>query len=256
MPNRDELYEAAVDLIVREGRGSVSLLQRALGIGYGRAARLVDYMAEDGIVGQYNGSQAREVLLTLEQWEGMGHGGGGGGGDSDKPAAPAPKPAPAAKVPVRPAQRVVRPLPEEEPEEEEEDELPDDDADDEADDEQSEADDFESEEPPFDTTDEAEAESDDLPDEGGADQDEADDESDSFDADDEADDEAADEVDEEDADVEGRPRPGGQVSAAPLSCRKRLRRLLSRAHERTALAKRIGLVFGVHPVAGTTFIDE
>ena len=49
----------------------MSLLQRALGIGYGRAARLIDYMAEDGIVGPYNGSQAREILLTLEQWQGI-----------------------------------------------------------------------------------------------------------------------------------------------------------------------------------------
>ncbi len=69
--DRDELYEAAVDVVVREGRGSVSLLQRTLGIGYGRAARLIDYMAEDGFVGQYNGSQAREVLLTPEQWDEM-----------------------------------------------------------------------------------------------------------------------------------------------------------------------------------------
>ena len=69
--NRDELYEAAVDVVVREGRGSVSLLQRALGIGYGRAARLIYYMAEDGIVGPYNGSQAREILLSLEEWEEM-----------------------------------------------------------------------------------------------------------------------------------------------------------------------------------------
>jgi S-DNA-T family DNA segregation ATPase FtsK/SpoIIIE len=68
---RDELYEAAIDLVVREGRGSVSLLQRALGIGYGRGARLIDFMAEDGIVGAYNGSQAREVLITIEQWEEM-----------------------------------------------------------------------------------------------------------------------------------------------------------------------------------------
>ncbi len=65
---RDELYEAAVDVVVQQGRGSVSLLQRALGIGYGRAARLIDFMAEDGIVGPYNGSQAREVLITPEQW--------------------------------------------------------------------------------------------------------------------------------------------------------------------------------------------
>lgn len=65
---RDELYEQAIDVIVREGRGSVSLLQRALGVGYGRGARLIDFMAEDGIVGDYNGSQAREVLFTPEQW--------------------------------------------------------------------------------------------------------------------------------------------------------------------------------------------
>jgi S-DNA-T family DNA segregation ATPase FtsK/SpoIIIE len=68
LKSRDDLYEAAVEVVVREGRGSVSLLQRALGIGYGRAARLIDFMAEDGIVGSYNGSSAREVLFTPEQW--------------------------------------------------------------------------------------------------------------------------------------------------------------------------------------------
>ncbi len=71
LQNRDDLYEQAVDLVVREGRGSCSLLQRALGVGYGRAARLIDFMAEDGIVGPYNGSQAREVLVSLDQWEAM-----------------------------------------------------------------------------------------------------------------------------------------------------------------------------------------
>lgn len=89
---RDELYEAAVDLVVREGRGSSSLLQRALGIGYGRAARLVDYMAEDGIVGQYNGSQAREVTLSIAEWEAMRDGGAEG------PAAPAATPPRSNKV--------------------------------------------------------------------------------------------------------------------------------------------------------------
>ncbi len=68
---RDELYEAAIDIVVREGRGSVSLLQRALGIGYGRAARLIDFMAEDGFVGQYNGSQAREIIISLADWEAL-----------------------------------------------------------------------------------------------------------------------------------------------------------------------------------------
>ncbi len=66
---RDDMYHQAVEVVIREGRGSVSLLQRCLGIGYGRAARMVDYMAEDGIVGPYNGSKHREVLLTMAQWE-------------------------------------------------------------------------------------------------------------------------------------------------------------------------------------------
>ena len=69
LADRDELYEQAIDVIVREQRGSVSLLQRSLGIGYGRGARLIDYMAEDGIVGEYNGSQAREVLYSPEEWQ-------------------------------------------------------------------------------------------------------------------------------------------------------------------------------------------
>ncbi|MBL8823646.1 MAG: DNA translocase FtsK [Planctomycetia bacterium] len=68
---RDELYPEAVELVIREQRGSVSLLQRALGIGYGRGARLIDFMAEDGFVGPYNGSNAREVLVKHEQWEAM-----------------------------------------------------------------------------------------------------------------------------------------------------------------------------------------
>jgi len=71
LKKRDELYESAIEVVVREGRGSVSLLQRCLGIGYGRAARLIDYMAEDGLVGDYNGSQAREVLLSMTEWERM-----------------------------------------------------------------------------------------------------------------------------------------------------------------------------------------
>ncbi|OYW23934.1 MAG: DNA translocase FtsK [Planctomycetales bacterium 12-60-4] len=67
--DRDDLYDQAVEVVIREGRGSVSLLQRALGVGYGRGARMIDWMAEDGIVGTYNGSQAREVVMTLEEWE-------------------------------------------------------------------------------------------------------------------------------------------------------------------------------------------
>ena len=78
LKKRDDLYEDAVDIVVKEERGSVSLLQRALGIGYGRAARLIDYMEEDEIVGPYNGSKSREVLVSLSQWEAMQK------GDADK----------------------------------------------------------------------------------------------------------------------------------------------------------------------------
>ena len=94
--SRDELYEAAIDCIVREGRGSVSLLQRALGVGYGRGARLIDFMAEDGIVGPYNGSQAREVLITVEQWEEMA-GYAKGSGAPLAPSSPSPPSKPPAK---------------------------------------------------------------------------------------------------------------------------------------------------------------
>ncbi len=107
--DRDELYESAIDLVIREGRGSVSLLQRSLGIGYGRAARLIDFMAEDGIVGPYNGSQAREILVSLEQWEQM---------SNQAPADAAPPGPPDPPRPPRKSNVVVA-----EPEEEEYDEA-------------------------------------------------------------------------------------------------------------------------------------
>jgi len=105
--SRDDLYEAAIDVVVREGRGSVSLLQRSLGIGYGRAARLVDYMAEDGIVGPYNGSQAREVLLSVEQWEQM-H--GQWSGPQPTPSATRPSSTILMSPPARKEVREARPV--------------------------------------------------------------------------------------------------------------------------------------------------
>jgi S-DNA-T family DNA segregation ATPase FtsK/SpoIIIE len=75
LKDRDELYEPAIEVIIREGRGSCSLLQRALGIGYGRAARLIDFMAEDGIVGEFKSGSAREVLYSWEEWETLKNGG-------------------------------------------------------------------------------------------------------------------------------------------------------------------------------------
>ncbi len=66
---RDNLYNDAVRIVLETQRGSVSLLQRRLEIGYSRAAKLIDLMAENGIVGEYKGSQAREVFLSLEEWD-------------------------------------------------------------------------------------------------------------------------------------------------------------------------------------------
>ena len=67
----DPLWDDAVRVILQSKRGSASLLQRALGVGYTRASRLLDMMGEAGIVSDHKGSKAREVLLTLEQWEEM-----------------------------------------------------------------------------------------------------------------------------------------------------------------------------------------
>jgi S-DNA-T family DNA segregation ATPase FtsK/SpoIIIE len=63
---RDELFQEAARLIVRHQQGSVSLLQRRLKVGYSRAARLVDELESAGIVGAYDGSKAREVLVESE----------------------------------------------------------------------------------------------------------------------------------------------------------------------------------------------
>jgi S-DNA-T family DNA segregation ATPase FtsK/SpoIIIE len=68
---RDPLFDDAVRIILESKRGSVSLLQRRLTIGYSRASRLIDQMAAAGIVGDYKGSQAREVVMTLEEWDAM-----------------------------------------------------------------------------------------------------------------------------------------------------------------------------------------
>ncbi len=68
---KDPLFDQAVEIVLQTKRGSVSLLQRRLTIGYGRASRLIEQMAEAGIIGQYKGSQAREVMISLEDWEAM-----------------------------------------------------------------------------------------------------------------------------------------------------------------------------------------
>ena len=71
----DELLFDAVDVIFETKQASVSMLQRRLKLGYARAARIVDEMEEKGIVGPFQGSKPREILLTKEQWEAMKAGG-------------------------------------------------------------------------------------------------------------------------------------------------------------------------------------
>lgn len=65
----DELFVDAGRLILTMGVASVSYLQRKLKIGYARAARLMDLLEENGIVGGYEGSKARQILITLEEFE-------------------------------------------------------------------------------------------------------------------------------------------------------------------------------------------
>ncbi len=66
---QDELYPQAVQIVLEAKTASVSLIQRRLRVGYTRAARLIDMMEANGIVGPYEGSKPREVLITLEEFE-------------------------------------------------------------------------------------------------------------------------------------------------------------------------------------------
>lgn len=65
----DELYDQAVQIVVEGKQASVSLLQRRMRVGYTRAARLIDSLEAHGIVGPYEGSKPREVLITIEQYQ-------------------------------------------------------------------------------------------------------------------------------------------------------------------------------------------
>jgi S-DNA-T family DNA segregation ATPase FtsK/SpoIIIE len=67
--DKDDMYEKAVEVILGQQRGSATLLQRALAVGYTRATRLLELMEEDGIVGAFNGSKSRDVLMTLDEWK-------------------------------------------------------------------------------------------------------------------------------------------------------------------------------------------
>ena len=74
MEDDEDIFRKAVELVIRHKQGSVSLLQRRLAVGYQRAARLIDQLEEEGIVGPYNGSKVRDVLvdatyLESEEWK-------------------------------------------------------------------------------------------------------------------------------------------------------------------------------------------
>ncbi|GIQ65194.1 hypothetical protein PACILC2_37620 [Paenibacillus cisolokensis] len=66
----DELYDQAVQIVLEAKQASVSLLQRRMRIGYTRAARLIDQMEAKGVVGPYEGSKPRDVLISSEQYHG------------------------------------------------------------------------------------------------------------------------------------------------------------------------------------------
>jgi len=67
----DELLPQAIDLIIDCGQASVSLIQRRFKVGYARAGRIIDQIAERGIISGFEGSKPRRVLITKEQWEEM-----------------------------------------------------------------------------------------------------------------------------------------------------------------------------------------
>ena len=66
---QDERFEDGVEAILEVGQASVSMLQRRLKLGYSRAARIVDEMEQRGIVGPFEGSKPRQLLITREKWE-------------------------------------------------------------------------------------------------------------------------------------------------------------------------------------------
>jgi S-DNA-T family DNA segregation ATPase FtsK/SpoIIIE len=67
----DPMFDRAVEIVLETGRGSVSLLQRRLAIGYTRASRLIDLMGIAGIISDHKGSVARDVLITEDEWNAM-----------------------------------------------------------------------------------------------------------------------------------------------------------------------------------------
>lgn len=66
--DEDEMLPSAIECVVEAGQASTSLLQRKLKLGYARAARIMDMMEEKGVIGPFEGSKPRQVLITRERW--------------------------------------------------------------------------------------------------------------------------------------------------------------------------------------------
>ena len=66
--DEDEMLPSAIECVIDMGQASTSLLQRKLKLGYARAARIMDMMEEKGIIGPYEGSKPRAVLISKERW--------------------------------------------------------------------------------------------------------------------------------------------------------------------------------------------
>ncbi|MFZ2310656.1 MAG: DNA translocase FtsK 4TM domain-containing protein [Patescibacteria group bacterium] len=117
--DEDELMEQAKEIIINADRASTSLLQRRLSIGYGRAAKILDMLEENGFIGPSNGSKPREVLVSKEQYE-------NGGAISAMPVhSRGASSAPAAYLPDEGNDDTLDFSADEETEEEEEEETPD-----------------------------------------------------------------------------------------------------------------------------------
>jgi S-DNA-T family DNA segregation ATPase FtsK/SpoIIIE len=65
---KDELYDEAARVIMESNQASVSILQRRMRLGYTRAARIIDMMEQDGLVGPFEGSKPRRILVDREEW--------------------------------------------------------------------------------------------------------------------------------------------------------------------------------------------
>jgi len=66
--DKDEMYAEAVRVVMETNQASVSILQRRLRLGYSRAARIIDMMEQDGLVGPFEGSKPRKIVIDREEW--------------------------------------------------------------------------------------------------------------------------------------------------------------------------------------------